>query len=148
MALLKLIPGVDREQADFLLERNDALIIESFGVGGLPESGGFFDCIRHWQNVGKLIVLTTQVANEGSDLGVYHVGHRLKNDLQVMEAYDMTTEAVTAKLMWILGQTRDPAQAQRLFYIPVAQDILWPTQTLYSPATTTRTLASAPSLPL
>ncbi len=129
VALLKLIPGVDREQADFLLERNDALIIESFGVGGLPESGGFFDCIRHWQNVGKLIVLTTQVANEGSDLGVYHVGHRLKNDLQVMEAYDMTTEAVTAKLMWILGQTRDPAQAQRLFYIPVAQDILWPTQT-------------------
>lgn len=129
VALLKLIPGVDREQADFLLERNDALIIESFGVGGLPESGGFFDCIRHWQNAGKLIVLTTQVANEGSDLGVYHVGHRLKNDLQVMEAYDMTTEAVTAKLMWILGQTRDPAQAQRLFYIPVAQDILWPTQT-------------------
>lgn len=128
VALLKLIPGVDREQADFLLERNDALIIESFGVGGLPESGGFFDCIRHWQNAGKLIVLTTQVANEGSDLGVYHVGHRLKNDLQVMEAYDMTTEAVTAKLMWILGQTRDPAQAQRLFYIPVAQDILWPTQ--------------------
>lgn len=111
VALLKLIPGVDREQADFLLERNDALIIESFGVGGLPESGGFFDCIRHWQNAGKLIVLTTQVANEGSDLGVYHVGHRLKNDLQVMEAYDMTTEAVTAKLMWILGQTRDPAQA-------------------------------------
>ncbi len=128
VALLKLIPGVDREQADFLLERNDALIIESFGVGGLPESGGFFDCIHHWQNAGKLIVLTTQVANEGSDLGVYHVGHRLKNDLQVMEAYDMTTEAVTAKLMWILGQTRDPAQAQRLFYIPVAQDILWPTQ--------------------
>ena len=128
VALLKLIPGVDREQADFLLERNDALIIESFGVGGLPESGGFFDCIRHWQNAGKLIVLTTQVANEGSDLGVYHVGHRLKNDRQVMEAYDMTTEAVTAKLMWILGQTRDPAQAQRLFYIPVAQDILWPTQ--------------------
>lgn len=127
VALLKLIPGVRREQADLLLERNDALIIESFGVGGLPESGGFFDCVRYWRDQGRLIVLTTQVANEGSDLGVYHVGHRLKNDLQVMEAYDMTTEAVTAKLMWILGQTRDPAQAQRMFYTPVAQDILWPT---------------------
>lgn len=96
-------------------------------MGGLPESGGFFDCVRYWRDQGRLIVLTTQVANEGSDLGVYHVGHRLKNDLQVMEAYDMTTEAVTAKLMWILGQTRDPAQAQRMFYTPVAQDILWPT---------------------
>ena len=128
VSLLKLIPGVDRDQADFLLEHGSALIIESFGVGGLPESGGFFDCVRQWQNKGKLIVLTTQVANEGSDLGVYHVGHRLKKDLQVMEAYDMTTEAVTAKLMWILGQTRDPQKARQLFYTPIAQDILWPAE--------------------
>ncbi len=126
VALVKLVPGMDRAQADFLLERNDALIIESFGVGGLPEQGGFFNCVRHWRNAGKLLVLTTQVANEGSDLGVYHVGRRLKDDLQVLEAYDMTTEAVTAKLMWILGQTQDLALAEQLFYTPVARDILWP----------------------
>ena len=125
VALLKLIPGAGREQADFLLARNDALIIESFGVGGLPESGGFYDCIRDAMAAGKTIVLTTQVENEGSDLGVYHVGHRLKNDLGVLEAYDMTCEAVTAKLMWILGQTRDRAEVERLFYTPVARDILW-----------------------
>ena len=93
-------------QADFLLERNDALIIESFGVGGLPEAGGFYDCVRRWMEAGRVVVLTTQVENEGSDLGVYHVGYRLKSDLGVLEAYDMTTEAVVAKLMWILGQTR------------------------------------------
>ena len=127
VALLKLTPGVDRAQADFLLERNDALIIESFGVGGLPEHGGFYDCVREWMDAGKLIVLTTQVPSEGSDLGVYHVGHRLKRDLGVLEAYDMTTEAVVAKLMWILGQTQDRAWAERLFYTPVAKDILWPT---------------------
>ena len=42
VALLKLVPGMGREAADYLLERNDALIIESFGVGGLPESSGFY----------------------------------------------------------------------------------------------------------
>ena len=126
VALLKLIPGVDRSQADFLLERNDALIIESFGVGGLPESGGFYDCLVEWMNQGKLIVVTTQVASEGSDLGVYHVGHRLKRDLRVLEAYDMTTEAVVAKMMWILGQTRDADLVDELFYTPVAKDILFP----------------------
>ena len=68
---------------------------------------------------------TTQVASEGSDLGVYHVGYRLKSDLGVLEAYDMTTEAVVAKLMWILGRTRDRAEVERLFYTPVARDILW-----------------------
>ena len=43
----------------------------------------------------------------------------------VLEAYDMTTEAVVTKLMWILGQTREPAGIRRLFYTTVAQDILY-----------------------
>jgi len=128
VALLKLVPGMDRSVADFLLERNDALIIESFGVGGLPEAAGFYDCIDHWMEQGRTVVLTTQVESEGSDLGVYHVGHALKTRLGVLEAYDMTTEAVTAKLMWILGQTQDREEIEALFYTPVARDILWPTE--------------------
>ena len=126
VALLKLVPGGDCAQADFLLERNDALIIESFGVGGLPSAGGYYECIRRHLEQGKTVVLTTQVPSEGSDLGVYHVGHALKNCLGVLEAYDMTTEAVVAKLMWILGRTRDRETVERLFYTPVARDILWP----------------------
>ena len=128
VALLKLLPGTDRGTADFLLERNDGLIIESFGVGGLPESGGFYHCVDEALGAGKTVVITTQVENEGSDVGVYHVGHALKNKLGVLEAYDMTTEAVAAKLMWILGQTRERREVERLFYTPVARDILWPAE--------------------
>ena len=128
VALLKLVPGGDRAQADFLLERNDALIIESFGVGGLPEAGGFYQCVEEWMAAGRTVVLTTQVPSEGSDLGVYHVGHALKNRLGVLEAYDMTTEAVVAKLMWILGRTRERREIEALFYTPVARDILWPAE--------------------
>ena len=128
VALLKLIPGADAQQADFLLARNDALIIESFGVGGPPAAGGYYECIQRHLERGKTVVLTTQVPSEGSDLGVYHVGHALKNRLGVLEAYDMTTEAVVAKLMWILGRTRDRAEVERRFYTPVARDILWPTE--------------------
>ena len=126
MALLKLVPGADRTVADFLLERNDALIIESFGVGGLPEDGGFYECLQKWMEAGRIVVLTTQVPSEGSDIGVYHVGHHLKKNLKVLEAYDMTTEAVVAKLMWILGQTCDRTEVEKLFYTPVAMDILFP----------------------
>ena len=123
VALLKLVPGMKREFLDFLFAKNDAVVIESFGVGGVPEAGGFYECIAQWKEKGKIAVLTTQVENEGSDLGVYHVGHRLKNDLGVPEAYDMTTEAVLAKLMWILARTKDPAEVARLFYTPVAMDM-------------------------
>jgi L-asparaginase len=69
VGLLKLTPGADRELLDFLLERNDALIIESFGVGGLPDAGGFYESVLRWHlEQGKTVVLTTQVQNEGSDL--------------------------------------------------------------------------------
>ncbi len=123
VALVKLTPGMGRELLDFLFARNNALVIESFGVGGVPETGGFYECLASWKALGKIVVLTTQVENEGSDLAVYHVGHRLKNDLGVLEAYDMTTEAVLAKLMWILARTREPKEVAQRFYTPVAMDM-------------------------
>ena len=126
VGLLKLIPGMDGAVADYMLRRYDGLVIESFGVGGLPEYGGFYDAVARAAGEGKVVVMTTQVPNEGSDLTVYRVGGRLKRDLQLLEAYDMTTESAVAKLMWILGQTRDFAAVQRLFYTPVAMDILHP----------------------
>ena len=36
----------------------------------------------------------------------------------------MTLEAAVTKLMWVLGQTRDPRQVRELFYRPVQWDIL------------------------
>ncbi len=126
VALMKLIPGADCSVADYLLEKNDALIIESFGVGGLPayKAGDFYDAVKRGLEAGKTVVMTTQVENEGSDLSIYHVGTQVKRNLPILEAYDMTTEAVTAKLMWILGQTREQRQVAELFYRPVACDIL------------------------
>ena len=126
VALLKLVPGAGHEVLDFILERNQAIIIESFGVGGLPEAGGFYESVCKWMEKGRTVVLATQVQNEGSDLTVYQVGQRLKTTLGVLEAYDMTTESAYAKLTWILAQTSDPAEVKRMFYTPVGRDILWP----------------------
>ena len=114
--------------ADFLMERYDGVVVESFGVGGLAgvSRGGVLSrwCSGRWSR-GKIVVMTTQVPNEGSDLCVYHVGGHLKNTLHLLEAFDMTTEAaVTAKLMWILGQTKEFEQVRELFNRPVAWDIL------------------------
>lgn len=127
VGLMKMIPGADHGMLSYLLEHNDAVIIESYGVGGLPsyEGSGFFDVIREAVSKGKIIVMTTQVQNEGSNLSVYDVGFHLKNTLQVLEAYDMTTEAVVAKLMWILAQTKEPGDVRRLFYAPVSHDLLY-----------------------
>ena len=126
VGLLKLIPGTKRELVAFMMEHYDGIVVESFGVGGLPEYDGeeFYPVVRQAVERGKIVVMTTQVPNEGSDLSVYHVGGHLKSTLHLLEAFDMTTEAAVCKLMWILGQTREFERVRELFNRPVAWDIL------------------------
>jgi L-asparaginase len=122
--VLKLIPGIDAGIFDYLKAHYRALVIESFGVGGLPCYGdeSFYNAVRDWVESGRVIVMTTQVPHEGSDMEVYQVGHRAKRELGLIEAYSMTSEAVVTKLMWILGQTGDGAEIRRLFQTPVQKD--------------------------
>ena len=128
VSLIKLYPGMKGDYLRFFLEKNDAVVIESFGVGGLPilEEYELEKALQTGISKGKIIVVTTQVQNEGSDMTIYQVGHHLKNKNGVMESYDMTSEAVITKLMWILSQTKNVQKIRKLFYTPVAQDILFP----------------------
>jgi L-asparaginase len=121
----KLIPGADPKILDFAGDHYHGIIIESFGVGGIPcyENTDFQAALQRVLEKQVAVVMTTQVPHEGSDMDVYEVGHRAKEELGLIEAYDMTLEALTAKLMWILGQTREPDQIRKLFYTPVAHDI-------------------------
>ncbi len=126
VGLMKLIPGNDAELLSFMLSHTNALVVESFGVGGLPQNGGMHQLMEQSAQSGKVIVMTTQVPNEGSDLGIYSIGRGLAGSPSILEAYDMTTEAVVTKLMWILAQTNDPARVAELFYRPISRDILTP----------------------
>lgn len=124
--VLRLIPGMNPEVLRLLASRFDALVIESFGVGGLPcyEQTDFLSAAAAWSSAGKPIVITTQVPHEGSDLAVYQVGARAAAQPGILQAYTMTVEAVVTKLMWILPQTRDLTEIKRLFYAPIACDLL------------------------
>ena len=57
-------------------------------------------------------------------MAVYQVGQQVKEKFRLIEAYNMTLEAAAAKLMWALGQTRDPDQVRELFYRPVQFDVI------------------------
>lgn len=124
--LLTLIPGMGAEALRLLKDSYQAVILQSFGVGGLPGggSGPLAQAVAEWLAEGKTIVMMTQVPYEGSDMSVYQVGQQVKERFQLMEAYNMTLEAAATKLMWVLGQTRDPERIRELFYRPVQFDVI------------------------
>lgn len=124
--VLRLVPGMDAGIFAALKEHYRALVIEGFGVGGLPggQDGALLCAVHDWLSSGRLAVFSTQVQHEGSDLSIYEVGRIARELPGVLEARDMTPEAVVTKLMWVLGQTSDPVRAQELFSTPVMHDII------------------------
>lgn len=124
--VLKLVPGIRADIFEYLEKDYDGVVIESFGVGGLPiyENSEFANALEHFIKKGKTVVITTQVPHEGSDMDVYQVGYVMKQQLGLMEAYSMTLEAVVTKLMWILGRTKNPQEIRELFYKPIQKDLI------------------------
>lgn len=126
---LKLIPGMKPEILDYLMDHYNCIVIESFGVGGLPAAlaDEFYKVMRERiENENKIVVMATQVVNEGSDMTVYEVGAKVKSDFGLIEAYDMTLESAITKLMWIMGRgIRDYASVRKEFYHTVNSDIIF-----------------------
>ena len=120
--VLKLTPGMSSQVFSLLRGVCDAIILETFGIGGIPEYGGYQKAIFDWVDAGKALVLTTQVPEEGCDMGVYEVGRAYADHGGILKGGDMTTEALVAKTMWALGCAKDPADVARLFYAPVNHD--------------------------
>lgn len=122
--VLKMIPGLKADIFYYLDNNCDAVIIESFGSGGLPDygDGEFFTRLKAFLDKGKTAVLTTQVEREGSSLETYEVGRKLLRCGRILEARCMTLEATVAKLMWILSFAKDD-EIEPLFYAPIGKDI-------------------------
>jgi len=126
--LLKLTPGVQPTLLPEIFRLYDCIIIESFGVGGIPDSleSVLFAELGKYGPQEKVLAMTTQVTYEGSHMETYEVGKKLHENFNVLEAKDMTLEALYTKLMWIMAddnKTWDEISGK--FYTPVASDTLY-----------------------
>ena len=90
--LLKLTPGLSPDLIPDIFRLYDCVIVESFGVGGIPQRlmDAFAEGLGDYDKTHKVLILTTQVTYEGSDVGIYEVGKRVKNRFRFLEAHDMT----------------------------------------------------------
>ncbi|MCI5700265.1 MAG: asparaginase [Lachnospiraceae bacterium] len=121
---VKITPGLNPQMLLPLLEQYRGIVLEGFGLGGLPEYGhcDWFPVIQKLIQSGVTVAVTTQVPEEGSDMSIYEVGKKYIDNLDILEGGTMTSEAMVVKLMWILGQTKEPKKVRDLFYKKINYD--------------------------
>lgn len=131
IAVLKVFPGLNPDIFSYLYEKGyEGVFIEGFGLGGVPfMKNDLIKEIGKASDKGMAILVGSQCRYEGSNLNIYETGQRVKA-CGGIPVYDMTQEAVVAKLMWCLGQTRDRNEIQRLFHTNLTQEITLENQKL------------------
>ena len=127
VAVIKLFPGIHREVLRMYAEKGyKAFYIEAFGLGGMPFlRHDFISELRNLTGQGATVLVGTQCRFEGSNLGIYETGRRAL-EAGVIQAYDMTTEAAVAKLMWVLGQTEDSQEIKEYFRLSLCGEVSIP----------------------
>lgn len=120
--VLKIFPGIGPEIFDYIKEHYKGVIIESFGIGGIPnENHDIVSKVHELVEAGLAVVITTQCIYEGIDLDIYEVGQKLARQ-NAIQAADMTTEALTMKLMWALGNYEEISRIKEYMETPYYAD--------------------------
>jgi L-asparaginase len=104
--LLKITPALDSAIFDFIAEHYKGVVIEAFGLGGIPERDGITEKIQLLTSRGIPVVIISQCLYEGIDLSVYQVGQKLKES-SVINGGVMHAESAVLKLMWALEHKKD-----------------------------------------
>ena len=125
--VVKLVPGMNTDILEFIANISDVVIIEGFGVGGLPnydDEKNLIHVVEKLEKEGKIFVVSTSVPHEGSNIEVYQVGNEAKSNYNILETYNMTLESTVCKMMWITSITSDIDEVERMYYSSIANDIV------------------------
>lgn len=101
----------------------EAIVLEAFGAGNVPTSDhSLVPFIERATSNGKLVAICSQAFSGSVDLGLYECG-TLAARAGAVSCGDMTVEAATVKLMFLLGQLGSPRKVARHLLLPLAGEV-------------------------
>lgn len=123
IGVLKLYPGISQQAVRAITHSPvDAIIMETFGSGNTTTAEWFLACLEEAIAAGKIIVDITQCKRGAVELGMYQTSKRLQQ-MGVVSGFDMTFEATTTKLMYLMGKQLDKREIMRLMEQPLRGEL-------------------------
>ncbi len=111
IAILKLFPGITESLVKSVLGTPNlrAVILESFGAGNAPRAEWFYQRLKAATEAGIVIVNISQCRIGSVEMGRYETSLNLQK-AGILSGYDLTIEAATTKLMFLLGKFTNPKE--------------------------------------
>ncbi|MBO9541360.1 asparaginase [bacterium] len=121
---IRVTPGMDADLLMPLAEgRAEAIVLEAFGAGNVPiAEKSLLPFIEAATKSGKVVAIASQAMSGAVDLDLYECGARAAQ-AGAVSCGDMTVEAATVKLMFLLGQLGSAQRAAKNLGVPLAGEI-------------------------
>lgn len=107
--LAKLIPG----QRLYVPENAKAVILESYGTGGVPDY--MLEAVKALADKGVYVIIATQCAYGGTRLSEYVVGRVAAEKYSLLETGKMTVEYAVARARWALAHSNGYDEFKKMF---------------------------------
>ena len=99
-----------------------AVVLETFGAGNAPRFDWFYRALKNAAEREIVIVNKSQCGTGTVEMGLYETSLNLLN-AGVISGYDSTTEALIAKLMYLLGENNDIETVKKLMETDLCGEI-------------------------
>ena len=124
VVVIKLFPGITQKYTDSIINNNavHAVVLETFGDGDIPTSEAFIQSIEYMLKKGVIVVNASQClahkVNHKNSIGA------LLQDIGVVPAHDLTTEAAVTKLYFLLGNVKKQEVIPKLMTINMRGELI------------------------